>query len=52
MPREVDFLMRRYGMDAETAAEVLRELRDTQSLQRLAEYRGQRAVASTPPNKF
>jgi hypothetical protein len=38
-----EFLMSYYGLDAECAAEILSELRDTQSLQSLTEPRAARA---------
>lgn len=35
MPREIEYLMRRYRLDEEAAMELLAELRDTRSLRRL-----------------
>jgi hypothetical protein len=47
MAEMVDFLMHYYGFSADTAREVLAELRDTTSLQSLAGgYRAARAVPS------
>lgn len=43
----LEFLMHFYGVDEETAAELLGELRDKRSLQKLADYR----VSLSPPKK-
>lgn len=51
MDAKQEFLMRRYGLDAQDAAEILSELRNTQSLESLSEYHLTRSE-NTPPTKF
>jgi len=52
MDAKQEFLMNRYGLDAQCAAEILSELHSTKSLESLACYRVARAVVqggSAPP---
>ncbi len=51
MDARQEFLMNRYGLDAQDAAEILSELRNTQSLESLSEYHLTRSE-NTPPTKF
>ena len=46
------FLMQRYGFDAETALELISEMKDTHSLERLADYRVARGENTPLTKKF